>query len=92
MISVPFREGERMSVEFNQKETEEFILELLGKGEPLTVQEIEEAASDSSMNCPDELIRFLSRMKAKGLIKGKVSAERKGWVWYIERDGNGGKE
>ena len=80
-----------MSVEFNQREAEEFTLELLGKGGPLTSQEIEETASDSSMNCPDELIRFLSRMKAKGLIKGKVSADRKGWVWYIKKDEDGGE-
>lgn len=72
-----------MSVEFDQKEAEKFILELLGKGEPLTVQEIQKAAWASNINCPDELIRLLSRMKVKGLIEGKLSPERRGWVWYL---------
>ena len=73
-----------MSREMTQNEAEEFVLELLKKQGPMTTAEIEAAAMDQSLECPDSVVRFLSRMKMKGLIGGKLSMEHRGWLWYLE--------
>ncbi len=74
-----------MPREMSGSEAEEFVMILLEQNELLTTREIEEAASKRNVNCPDAIIRFLNKMKLKGLIKGKLSVEHRGWVWYREK-------
>lgn len=66
------------------KEAEEFILKFLKVRGPLTTQQIEEKAKQGSVQCPDNAVRFLIKLKAKGKIKGEVSVEKKGWIWWVE--------
>ncbi len=74
-----------MSQEWSESSAEKFVIELLEQSDHLTTREIEAEASNRNLTCPDAMIRFLNKMKLKGLIKGKLSVEHRGWIWYIER-------
>ncbi len=68
-----------------ESEAEEFVVKLLNEHEFLTTREIEAEASKHNITCPDAIIRFLNKMKMKGMIKGKLSVENRGWIWYVEK-------
>lgn len=53
-------------------------------GKSLTTIELEAALEEKGARCPDDLARTLNVMRRKGLIKGTVSTERGGWVWWAE--------
>lgn len=59
------------------------IIEKL-RGSVLTTIELEIILDNANAHCPDDLARTLNVMRRKGLIKGKVSTERGGWVWWAE--------
>ena len=59
------------------------IIEKL-RGQALTTIELENILAEEGVRCPDNLARTLNVMRRKGLIKGKVSTERGGWVWWVE--------
>lgn len=71
-----------MPKELSENEAEHFVIELLDSKENMTTRQIEEEASRRNTTCPDAIIRFLNKMKLKGLIKGKLSVEHRGWIWY----------
>ncbi len=50
----------------------------------LTTIELEEVLESEGARCPDDLARTLNVMRRKGLIKGEVSTERGGWIWWVE--------
>lgn len=77
-----------MPQEMSENEAEKFVIELLQTHESLTTRQIEEEASSRNRTCPDAIIRFLNKMKLKGMIKGKLSVEHRGWIWYIEKQGD----
>ena len=37
-------------------------------------------------NCPDELANTFTKLRKRGLIKGKVSPERGGWTWWADEE------
>lgn len=59
------------------------IIEKL-RGNALTTIELENNLTREGARCPDDLARTLNVMRRKGLINGKVSTERGGWVWWVE--------
>lgn len=59
------------------------IVDLLRRNH-LTTLELEARLSCIGIHCPDDLARTLNIMRRKGLIKGMVSMERGGWVWWAE--------
>ena len=65
-------------------EAEEFVISLLKSRGPLTTMEIEMAARKENKRCPDQTVLFLTKMRRKGLIRGEVSMERRGWLWWVE--------
>ena len=72
----------RLSVE----EGERLIISILGKNKTrMATWEVDSAIRGSDSDCPDEVVVFLARMRQKGLIKGEVSQEKRGWVWWLER-------
>ena len=72
----------------SEKEAIEFIVSLLKEAEkPLTTREIEEKTRKRMVSCPDKIPVFLNRLRLKGVVKGQLSAERRGWVWWIETGG-----
>ncbi len=37
-------------------------------------------------NCPDELAKTFTKLRKRGLIKGKVSPEKGGWIWWADEE------
>lgn len=62
-------------------ERHEIIKKALG-GRRLTTIELEAALESEGARCPDDLARTLNVMRRKGLLRGEVSVERGGWVWW----------
>jgi hypothetical protein len=56
-------------------------------GRKLTTMELEAVMASEGAHCPDDLARTLNVMRRKGLIRGAVSTERGGWVWWVEDQG-----
>ena len=50
----------------------------------MSTLELDQALGEKGVHCPDSLARTLNIMRRKGLIKGEVSTERGGWVWWVE--------
>ncbi|MDD1769972.1 MAG: hypothetical protein LUO79_02705 [Methanomassiliicoccales archaeon] len=61
----------------------ERVVSILGHGR-LSTAEIERELGADYADCPDEIARQLARMRREGLIKGEVSKEKGGWVWWID--------
>lgn len=62
---------------------ETFVIRLLREQGPLSTVQIEKLARRQRKRCPDQTVIFLTKMKKKGLIKGEVSFERRGWIWSV---------
>ena len=61
-----------------------FIRNLLkNRGEGMTTEEIQEKVQ-AFLRCSDDVSHFLHRFRSQGLIKGRFSKERKGWIWWYE--------
>jgi len=72
----------------SEKEAVQLVISLLKEaGKPLTTREIEEETRKRMASCPDKTPIFLNRLRLKGIIEGKLSAERRGWIWWIKREG-----
>jgi hypothetical protein len=68
----------------SKKDIEHAVINLLNKGQKYTTKDIVEIAEKDGISCPDEPVRFLNKMRMKGEIKGKLSMEHKGWLWWVE--------
>jgi len=69
----------------SEEEAIELILSILKvTGKPLTTREIEEQTQKKLVQCPDKTPVFLNRLRLKGIVKGELSPERRGWIWWIE--------
>jgi len=69
----------------NEEEAIQLILSILrAAGKPLTTKEIEEETKKRLVQCPDKTPVFLNRLRLKGAINGQLSAERRGWIWWVE--------
>jgi hypothetical protein len=69
----------------SEEEAIELILSILkAAGKPLTTREIEEQTQKTLVQCPDKTPVFLNRLRLKGIVKGELSPERRGWIWWIE--------
>ena len=68
----------------SEEEAIELILSILkAAGKPLTTREIEEQTQKKLVQCPDKTPVFLNRLRLKGIVKGELSPERRGWIWWI---------
>jgi len=65
------------------QDAEAYVLSFLTREGPMTTAEIDRAAADEGRRCPDQTVLFLTKMKRKGLIKGEVSLEKRGWLWSL---------
>ena len=66
-----------------REEAEIYVVRLLRLTSPMTIREIEVAASLEKRRCPDQTVLFLAKMRGKGLIEGEASIEKKGWLWQL---------
>ena len=72
----------------SEKEAVELVISILKEaGKPLTTREIEEKTRKRMASCPDKTPVFLNRLRIKGIIEGQLSTERRGWIWWIKREG-----
>jgi len=71
-----------------ESDAEKLILSIIGNADkPLTTREIEIFVQRRGKRCPDSTVRFLTKMRYKGLIKGELSIEHKGWIWWVDSEG-----
>ena len=69
----------------SEEEAIKLILSILKAAEKtLTTREIEEQTQKRLVQCPDKTPVFLNRLRLKGIVKGELSPERRGWIWWIE--------
>jgi hypothetical protein len=68
-----------------EEESYKLIMSILEKaGKPLTTRDVEGEIRKTLASCPDSLPVLLNRLRLKGLVKGKLSVEHRGWIWWIE--------
>lgn len=67
----------------SEDEAESIIVEFLARKGRATTREIEEEVQKTGKRCSDESVKFLMKLKSKGKIKGEVSIEARGWIWYL---------
>ena len=36
--------------------------------------------------CPDDLAKTLSKYRKEGTVKGEISMEMGGWIWWVDDD------
>lgn len=66
------------------EEAEKLIVHLLtDAGHPLTTREVQEETQKRLVRCPDSTAVFLNKLRLKGIIKGELSREKRGWVWWV---------
>ena len=73
-----------MDKEIDDDEAETFVLDLIRSNKIMTTSQVEEKMRGLGLKCTDGPARVLSKLKFKGLVKGKLSIKDKGWVWWIE--------
>ena len=72
----------------SEEEAIQLVLSILKAArKPLTTKEIEEETRKRLVQCPDKTPVFLNRLRLRGAIKGQLSAERRAWVWWVEKEG-----
>jgi hypothetical protein len=70
-----------------EEESFELILSVLkAAGKPLTTRDVDGEIRKRLISCPDSLPVLLNKLRLRGLVKGELSAERKGWIWWIETE------
>lgn len=53
--------------------------------EKLTTREVEHRLAELfDYHCPDDFAKRMTKFKQLGLVKGEVSAEKGGWVWWVD--------
>ena len=69
----------------NEEESFELILSILRAAwKPLTTRDVEGEIRKRLVMCPDSLPVLMNRLRMKGLVKGQLSPEKRGWIWWIE--------
>lgn len=66
-------------------EVERFVIQLLRDRGPMTTRDLRAALDTENVQCPDEPVRYLNRLRVKGKIQGEASVAHKGWVWWASR-------
>lgn len=67
----------------SESEAERFVINLLLERGHMTTKDIESNAREKGKRCPDETVLFLTKLRSRGKIKGEISQEKRGWVWWV---------
>jgi hypothetical protein len=68
-----------------EDEAIQLIISILkAANKPLTTREIEVETRKRKVSCPDKTPVFLNRLRLKGIVKGKLSVEKRAWIWWVE--------
>ena len=68
----------------SESEAERYVIGMLREQGPMTTKQIEVSAREEGKRCPDETVLFLTKLRSRGKIRGEISQERRGWVWWVE--------
>lgn len=71
------------------------IYEALGNDRVTTAEAAARLEEAFRYRCPDDLAKTFNRFKREGYLKGKVSFEDGGWIWWVDdecRSRAGGNE
>ena len=53
----------------------------------LTTKEVEfRLASLFDYHCPDDFAKTMMKLKQAGFVKGEVSVEKGGWIWWVDEE------
>lgn len=66
-----------------EEKTEKVIISLLRERGRMTTREIDKEVQKEK-ECPDSTARLLMKLRHEGKIKGEISVERRGWIWWVE--------
>jgi hypothetical protein len=65
-------------------EADQLILKMLrDAGHPMTTREIQQETEKRLVRCPDSTVVFLNKLRIRGVIKGELNKEKRGWVWWV---------
>ena len=60
------------------------IWESLGD-DRLTTREASEGLDHLfNYRCPDDLAKTLTKYRSEGFVKGQISMDRGGWIWWVD--------
>lgn len=58
--------------------------------ERLSTKEVEiRLAELFNYHCPDDFAKTMTKLKQAGLVKGEVSVEKGGWIWWVDSECRG---
>lgn len=67
-------------------ETIQQVWEALGDDTVTTSEATDRLADLFDKRCPDDLARMFTKLRKKGLLKGEVSSDRGGWIWWADEE------
>lgn len=60
------------------------IWEAIGDDRVTTAEAASRLEEAFRYKCPDDLAKTFNRLKREGLIKGKISFDDGGWIWWVD--------
>ncbi len=60
------------------------IWEAFGDDRVTTAEAANRLESAFRYKCPDDLAKTLNKLKKEGWVKGKISFEDGGWIWWVD--------
>lgn len=70
----------------------ELIWEVLGDDRLTTGEASDRLDHLFNYRCPDDIAKTLSKLRRMGLIKGEISMDAGGWIWWADEDCRNRKE
>ena len=70
--------------EMSEDEALAYVLGLLTERGRMRTQDFEAEARKRGKRCPDGTVKFLMKVRMQGKLKGGVSVEDRGWVWWVD--------
>ena len=62
------------------------IWEAFGDDRLTTAEAAERLEEAFKYRCPDDLAKTLNKYKKEGLVKGRISFEDGGWIWWVDEE------
>ena len=60
------------------------IWESLGDDRLTTREASERLGHLFNYRCPDDLAKTLTKYRSEGFVKGQISMDRGGWIWWVD--------
>ena len=70
----------------NEDELLRMVWEALGDDRIGTFEATDRLDSLFGYRCPDDLVKTLTKFRKAGYIKGEISMELGGWIWWADEE------